>query len=52
MMLWLWCSENSQVKDGETGNVLHFRCSPDAELPVCSSQNHQQANLNCSNFYF
>ncbi|MHC4123066.1 MAG: hypothetical protein ACYSSI_05775 [Planctomycetota bacterium] len=27
MMLWLWCSENSQVKDGETGNASHCRCS-------------------------
>ncbi|MHC4123069.1 MAG: hypothetical protein ACYSSI_05790 [Planctomycetota bacterium] len=27
MMLRLWCSENSQVKDGETGNVQHCRCS-------------------------
>ncbi|MHC4122590.1 MAG: hypothetical protein ACYSSI_03375 [Planctomycetota bacterium] len=27
MMLWLWCSENSKVKDGETGNVPHCRCS-------------------------
>ncbi|MHC4123175.1 MAG: hypothetical protein ACYSSI_06340 [Planctomycetota bacterium] len=49
MMLWLWCSENSQVKDGETGNAPHCRCSPDVELWICSSHNHQQANLNCSN---
>ncbi|MHC4122525.1 MAG: hypothetical protein ACYSSI_03050 [Planctomycetota bacterium] len=38
MMLWLWCSENPQGKDGETGNVPHCRCSPNAELRICSSQ--------------
>ncbi|MHC4122389.1 MAG: hypothetical protein ACYSSI_02355 [Planctomycetota bacterium] len=48
MMFWLWCSENSQVKDGETGFCIALPCSPDAELRICSSQNHQQANLNCS----
>jgi hypothetical protein len=39
-MLCLWCNENSQDKDGDAGNVLHFRSSQtqDCEFGVARSK--------------
>jgi hypothetical protein len=39
-MLFLWRNENLQDKDGEAGNVLHFRSSQtqDCEFGVARSE--------------
>jgi hypothetical protein len=41
-MLCLWCSENSQDKDGDAGNVLHFRSSQAQYCEFAAARSEQK----------
>ena len=48
-MLFLWRSENSHDKDGDAGNVLHFRSSQTQECEFAAARSEQK-KLKCSKF--
>jgi hypothetical protein len=56
-MLCLWRNENSQDKDGDAGNVLHFRSSQtqDCEFGVARSEQKKlkrsKTDKECKNEY-